>query len=202
MKEQTNPIVLENLRKIWELKKSEMQINQQDAARDLGWTQGAFSQYLNSITKLNTAAVIKIANYLGVPASSIDPDISSKLPAIHHIKVRYQNKSTTPLKNKGALVHTVSGSTSSMIIEITEKFSVPGTKMYAWPGQKLYIDHTAVVQKRMRTIPSRVPAFVTIWTKSAKDREFTYQGVASEDYMRLNPNDYNKHFTVVGVYMI
>lgn len=179
-----------------------MQINQQDAARDLGWTQGAFSQYLNSITKLNTAAVIKIANYLGVPASSIDPDISSKLPAIHHIKVRYQNKSTTPLKNKGALVHTVSGSTSSMIIEITEKFSVPGTKMYAWPGQKLYIDHTAVVQKRMRTIPSRVPAFVTIWTKSAKDREFTYQGVASEDYMRLNPNDYNKHFTVVGVYMI
>jgi len=179
-----------------------MQINQQDAAKDLGWTQGAFSQYLNSITKLNTAAVIKIANYLGVPASAIDPDISEKLPAIHNIKIRYQNKSTTPLKNKGALIHTVSGSTSSMIIEITEKFQIPGTKLHAWPGQKLYIDHTAVIQKKMRTIPSRVPSFVTISTKSAKDREFTYESIQAEDYMRLNPNDYNKHFTVIGVYLI
>jgi transcriptional regulator with XRE-family HTH domain len=152
-----------------------MQINQQDAAKDLGWTQGAFSQYLNSITKLNTAAVIKIANYLGVPASAIDPDISSKLPAIHHIKVRYQNKSTTPLKNKGALVHTVSGSTSSMIIEITEKMPIANTQMYAWPGQKAYVDHTAVVQKKMRTIPSRSPHFITFSTKSAKDREFTVE---------------------------
>ena len=179
-----------------------MQINQQDAAKDLGWTQGAFSQYLNSITKLNTAAVIKIANYLGVPASAIDPDISSKLPAIHNVKVRYQNKSTTPLKNKGVLIHTVSGSTSSMIIEITEKFSVAGTKMYAWPGQKVYVDHTAVVQKKMRQIPSRSPAFVTFATKTAKDPEFTVEGVLAEDYMRINPNDYNKHFTVVGIYMI
>lgn len=179
-----------------------MQINQQDAAKDLGWTQGAFSQYLNSITKLNTAAVIKIANYLGVPASSIDPDISEKLPAIHNIKVRYKNKSTTPLKNKGVLIHTVSGSPTSMIIEITEKFKVANTNLYAWPGHKIYVDHTAVVQKKMRTIPSRSPHFITWSTKSAKDQKFTVEGVLAEDYMRINPNDYNKHFTVIGVYML
>ena len=202
MKEQTNPIVLENLRRIWELKKNEMQINQQDAAKDLGWTQGAFSQYLNSITKLNTAAVIKMANYLGVPASAIDPDISSKLPAIHNVKVRYQNKSTTPLKNKGVLIHTVSGSSTSMIIEITEKFQVGNTKMYAWPGQKLYVDHTTVIQKKMRQVPSRMSAFLTFATKTAKEQEFTVEAISAEDYMRINPNDYNKHFTVIGVYML
>ena len=89
-----------------------------------------------------------------------------------------------------------------MIIEVTERFKVDNTNMYANPGQKIYIDHTAVVQKKMRTVPSRSPHFITYSTKSAKDREFSVEGVSAEDYMRINPNDYNKHFTVIGLYML
>jgi transcriptional regulator with XRE-family HTH domain len=84
------PIAVTNLRRIWNLKKSEMQITQAQAAKQLGWTQGALSQYLNNITCLNPAAVIKLANFLGVDPKEIDPDINKHLPNLHKIEVRYR----------------------------------------------------------------------------------------------------------------
>ena len=62
-----------NLRAIWNLKKSEIGITQTEAAKQLGWTQGALAQYLNNITELNPPAVIKLANFLGVDPREIDP---------------------------------------------------------------------------------------------------------------------------------
>ena len=62
-----------NLRAIWDLKKSEIGITQTEAAKQLGWTQGALAQYLNNITELNPPAVIKLANFLGVDPREIDP---------------------------------------------------------------------------------------------------------------------------------
>lgn len=94
------PVAVENLRRIWELKKSEMQITQAQAAKKLGWTQGAFSQYLNNITTLNPAAVIKLANFLGVDPIEIDPDINNHLPSIQKTEVRYlASDSSTRLRN-------------------------------------------------------------------------------------------------------
>lgn len=74
------PQAVKNLRKIWEKKKYELEVNQSEAAQALGWTQGAFSQYLNNMTELNFAAVTKLANFLGVDPTEIDPDIDKKLP--------------------------------------------------------------------------------------------------------------------------
>ena len=65
-----------NLRAIWDLKKSEIGITQTEAAKQLGWTQGALAQYLNNITELNPPAVIKLANFLGVDPREIDPAIN------------------------------------------------------------------------------------------------------------------------------
>ena len=66
-------VAANNLRKIWDIRKSEIGLTQTEAAKKLGWTQGAFAQYLNNITELNPPAVIKIANFLGVDPRDIDP---------------------------------------------------------------------------------------------------------------------------------
>ena len=66
-------VAANNLRAIWDLKKSEIGITQTEAAKQLGWTQGALAQYLNNITELNPPAVIKLANFLGVCPRDIDP---------------------------------------------------------------------------------------------------------------------------------
>lgn len=67
------PVAVQNLRRLWNAKKHELEINQSDAAIALGWTQGAFSQYLNNLTDLNPAAVIKLANFFEVDPLEIDP---------------------------------------------------------------------------------------------------------------------------------
>ena len=67
-----------------------MQITQAQAAKKLGWTQGAFSQYLNNLTVLNAAAVIKLANFLGVDPKEIDPDINAQLPNLHKLEIRFR----------------------------------------------------------------------------------------------------------------
>jgi len=66
-------VAANNLRKIWDSRKSEIGITQTEAAKKLGWTQGALAQYLNNITELNPPAVIKLANFLGVDPKEIDP---------------------------------------------------------------------------------------------------------------------------------
>ena len=74
MATKTLPLAVRNLRKIWNDKKHQFEITQVAAAKKLGWTQGAFSQYLNNITELHTDAVAKLANFLEVDPHEIDPD--------------------------------------------------------------------------------------------------------------------------------
>lgn len=70
----TLPIAVQNLRRIWEDRKKSLEINQSQAAEMLGWTQGAFSQYLNNITELHDEAIAKLANFLEVDPHEIDPN--------------------------------------------------------------------------------------------------------------------------------
>lgn len=71
MKEAT----LNNLQHLWKTKKRVEKITQAEAAAKLGWTQSAFSQYLNGTTALNAAAILKLAKYLNVRPTDIDPSI-------------------------------------------------------------------------------------------------------------------------------
>lgn len=68
------PLAIANLQRLWAAKKQSCKLTQAKAAKELGWTQGAFSQYLNGVTKLNAAAVLKLAKYLEVQPEEIDPE--------------------------------------------------------------------------------------------------------------------------------
>lgn len=83
------PQAVNNLRAIWEKKKVEMQFTQVEAAKELGWSQGAISHYLNNITDLGPAAVIKFANFLGVDPLDIDPNVVEHLPNVRTQIAKY-----------------------------------------------------------------------------------------------------------------
>lgn len=83
------PVAVKNLRKIWEAKKVELRFTQVEAAKDLGWSQGAISHYLNNITELRAPAIVKLANFLDIDPRDIDPDIEDSLPSVKKITVAY-----------------------------------------------------------------------------------------------------------------
>ena len=93
-----------NLRRIWESKKRELNVTQADAAQKLGWTQGAFSQYLNNITELSPQAVIKLANFLEIDPELIDPTVTPYTPCFSNKDVKYEWSSATKAE-KGSSVN-------------------------------------------------------------------------------------------------
>lgn len=113
--EKQTPIAVKNLRKIWESKKLDIQFTQVTAAKDLGWSQGAISHYLNAITDLNTAAIIKFANFLDVDPREIDPEIEASLPSVHNKLVKYNALNMTKAINKQLLGRTVA---SSILVKV------------------------------------------------------------------------------------
>jgi HTH-type transcriptional regulator, cell division transcriptional repressor len=66
----------ENLKREWQYRKKLLKLTQTKAASKIGWTQSAFSQYLNGTTKLNTPAILKLAKLLEIPPTVIDPALS------------------------------------------------------------------------------------------------------------------------------
>lgn len=100
-------VAANNLRKIWDIRKSEIGLTQTEAAKKLGWTQGAFAQYLNNITELNAPAVVKLANFLGVDPREIDPSASfESYPQYLYLPTGKRTKVTIDLSKKWvATVH-------------------------------------------------------------------------------------------------
>ena len=83
------PQAVNNLRAIWDQKKAEMKFTQVEAAAKLGWSQSAVSHYLNAITELGPAAIIKFANFLGVDPVEIDPNVQEFLPNTRTRLIKY-----------------------------------------------------------------------------------------------------------------
>ena len=95
------PVAVQNLRNIWNKKKVEMQFTQVEAAQILGWSQGAISHYLNNITELGPAAVVKFANFLSVDPLDIDPSVAGFLPSIRTRLIKYDASNlSTPMNEK------------------------------------------------------------------------------------------------------
>ena len=95
------PVAVQNLRNIWNKKKVEMQFTQVEAAQILGWSQGAISHYLNNITELGPAAVVKFANFLSVDPLDIDPSVEGFLPSIRTRLIKYDASNlSTPMNEK------------------------------------------------------------------------------------------------------
>lgn len=65
----------QQLRAIWQAKKKSLDLTQEKAAHQLGWSsQGTVGQYLLGRVPLNTDALLKFAKLLEVKPSDIDPD--------------------------------------------------------------------------------------------------------------------------------
>jgi len=112
------PIPVQNLRKIWDSKKLEMEFTQVTASKKLGWSQGAISHYLNDVTELNPSAIIKFANFLDVDRREIDPEIETNLPSVTKLPVLYDaNDMTAPLYNTNVLDRKLS---DSIIVRISK----------------------------------------------------------------------------------
>ncbi|WP_460803446.1 helix-turn-helix domain-containing protein [Microbulbifer agarilyticus] len=68
-------IAQQNLRAIWQAKKKALDLTQERAAHQLGWSsQGTVGQYLLGRVPLNTDALLKFAGILHVSPTDIDPD--------------------------------------------------------------------------------------------------------------------------------
>ena len=94
------PQPVKNLRRIWEKKKVEMRFTQVEVAKELGWSQGAISHYLNNITELRAQAIIKLANFLDVDPREIDTDNEQNLPSIVKQTVSYNASDMTKRINE------------------------------------------------------------------------------------------------------
>lgn len=94
------PQSVKNLRKIWDAKKVQMRFTQVEAAKELGWSQGAISHYLNNITELRAPAIVKLANFLDVDPRDIDPDIENSLPSVEKKVVAFNALDMTKRVNE------------------------------------------------------------------------------------------------------
>jgi len=122
--------VIQNLRNLWENKKVVENMTQTEAASQLGWTQSAFSHYLTEITALNSTAIIKLANFLEVCPTEIDPNFSGELP-------RYTNyfcypetlSGKTPSVNLNRYVNLHAGLISIIEVDKQNEFFPIGSKL-------------------------------------------------------------------------
>jgi transcriptional regulator with XRE-family HTH domain len=118
------PLSVRNLRKIWDAKKVQMRFTQVEAAKELGWSQGAISHYLNNITELRAPAIVKLANFLEVDPRDIDPDIERDLPSVQKKIIAFSALDMTKRINETLLSRRVD---SSILVKI--------------PNQKPYQNH-------------------------------------------------------------
>lgn len=74
--------VAANAKRLWmEHKTTHGKLSQEVAASDLGWSQSAFTQFINGKVALNTEAKLKLAKYFGCQVKKIDPDFEFDVTA-------------------------------------------------------------------------------------------------------------------------
>lgn len=139
----------ENLRRIWNKKKGEMQFTQVTAAKALDWTQGAISHYLNNVVPLGPTAVLKFANFLGVDPTEIDPDYVNHLPDVTVHSIKYATNNMSKKLDETVTTH---ADPNSFWVRLAE-----GTKIYrdskvhqvrAWPTWPKEATYAKVYESR------------------------------------------------------
>jgi len=169
----TNEIVVKNLKRIWNQRKRELGLTQVGAAKELGWTQGALSQYLNNLTELRPSATIKLANYLSVPASDIDPNIHKHMPNYVSIRVKHRNLSTKILKQVSTEAMSVISNKDVFVIEINEDTEMFGNNRLLYQNTRLVCSDTkALQQSKQSTKP--VTTYSVLTQKISTQKRFQH----------------------------
>jgi len=182
--------VIQNLRNLWETKKVTENMTQTEAASQLGWTQSAFSHYLTEITTLNSAAIIKLANFLEVCPSEIDPNFSTDMPT-------YTNFASYPetLSGKKSLVSknrfiNVGSSNLLSVIEVDQK------NQFFPLGSKVGVVSTQLLQKNwVETRTANTKAICL--TKKSKTSKFSIVSIERAKLKSLPLDKFTSHLTVI-----
>ena len=157
---------MQNLRRIWNEKKDQFEINQTDAAKKLGWTQGAFSQYLNNLTELHDEAVAKLANFLEVDPLEIDPKYSPVEANRIRVPVLYIYPNTPPgfseVAYRRRIVTTVCEENHKAICAVRLEEDL---KPVGYAGQMVLCSDMFKL-KKPRLTPGRIPQFYIIKRKN------------------------------------
>lgn len=195
MKAHTKPtlgdpkLLSENLRKVWERKSKEYNLNQKEAADLLGWSRGALCQYLNGHTKINVEALIKLANFFDVDPAELDPNIVHFLPNTWKIPVKYatsnaklkrsNRKPTTP-----GVVTNPTDSTDKAIKHVT--FDAQGALKQKVVGIEIDAPISWGVGKNKNTITSGTILCVEKNTStSASDQDLWLVQLKNEDTFKV-----------------
>lgn len=79
-------VAAQNLKRIWNSTKTDLNLTQEKIAAILGWSQPPLNQYLNGIIPLNPTATFKLARALQVEAEDIDPRLSTLVPVSSRLR--------------------------------------------------------------------------------------------------------------------
>lgn len=201
----TLPPQVLNLRKIWNHKQNEMHFTQTDASKKLNWSQGAISHYLNNITDLGPAAVIKFANFLHVDPTEIDPNIEEHLniyktykinttvipepdnylfSCVNAVTKRTLNAYTTKSLNSHYATKTYNLTKNNHFFELAGPLKITGTDFWLKPPNCLFTTYIQITNFQN----TAEPKLVFVWNLDEPDKKKPALGyVCTHDYYKQNP---------------
>ena len=197
----TNEVVLKNLKRIWNQRKRELGLTQVSAAKDLGWTQGALSQYLNNLTELRPSATIKLANYLSVPASDIDPNIHNHMPNHLSVRVKHRNLSTKILKQATTESMSVVGNKNTFVIEINEDTIMGRNNRLLYQNTRLICTDTKVLQQAKQSAKP-VTTYSVLTQKTSTQKKLELDGVLYSHWRNIDTSAYLNHYTIMSIILV
>lgn len=112
------------LKKEWSSRKRTLGLTQCDVAKQLGWTQGAVSQYLNAHVALNTDTILTFARLLQISPNKIRPGILNNLKNKETSIMLYTTSGKEPSKDVWSRIPDVSENALVVYIDnaIDKKF--------------------------------------------------------------------------------
>ncbi len=197
----SDQIVLQNLKRIWQQKKRERGITQITAAKELGWTQGALSQYLNNLTELSPAAIIKLANYLEVSAETIDPTLKNLMPRYTTLKVRHRDLNTSVIRNTNTWFHSAVGDPELFVIYMDQDVSLKTNDRLLYKNTRMFCQDTKAQQQKVQ--PDNPVTTYSVLTQAKKSqRLLELDRVPYNEWKTLDTTPFIKHYTVVSLYLV
>ena len=197
----SDQIVIMNLKRIWEQKKRERGITQITAAKELGWTQGALSQYLNNLTELSPSAIIKLANYLEVSAAEIDPSIHEVMPTFGTMRVRHADLNVSILRNTKRSFHTIMANPDVFLIDITEDTELQDNSRLLFENTKLVCIDTA--KKQSQKQPEKpVTTYSVLYQKRKSDKKLTLERYPYQKWKVIDTSGFIKHYTIIALTLV
>lgn len=200
-KNMSDQIVLQNLKRIWEQKKRERGITQVTAARDLGWTQGALSQYLNNLTELSPGAIIKMANYLEVSAAEIDPSIYEVLPKFGTVRVRHRDLDVSTLRDTKRWFHTITADPDVFVIDITKDAELIDNSRLLFENTQIFCMDTA--KKQSQKQPEKpVTTYSVLYQKKKSEKKLTVQRLPYQEWKVVDTSNFIRHYTIISLHLV